>query len=214
MSHTTTDSDDRHPAWSVARTVGAGTVAVVAAVAIGLGLAACGAGDQGSDPSAGGLQPTGTATPRTPVTGVPVAGGPTGGPGAPTDGTGTGGDGAGGEGDGAEGGSEAGEPSGRPPRILYTEAIPYAREGLPGVDVLGHAYDDDGPDPQLQVERVEVGWGDGTTTRAELNSGNVFRAHHQYDSSYLGSTVTVHIVAHSHGGRTASEEIQVDLPEG
>lgn len=188
----------RHPIRRLAATA-------VATLAIGIGLSACG----GGDPSSAGAPGTGAATTAAPApaTGpTPAAPGGAGEPGGPgSSGAGSSGSGPGGDGPGQP-------PTGRPPRIMAPSVEPYLSEGELVADVLGHAYDDDGPDPQLRVARVEIQWGDGTTTAAELGGHGVFRDFHEYDPSYRGRTVTVRIVAYGHDGQATTETRAVPLP--
>jgi hypothetical protein len=184
----------------------AATAAISIAVATGLGLAACGAGDQQ-------VAPAGTPSTSAPATADPRAtGGATvepGDGGIPGNAGSASGSGASGGGDG-DGQPE--EPSDRPPRIVFPDVQAYLYEGELVAEVFGHAFDDDGPDPQLRVERVEIEWGDGTATTAQLEGHGAFRDYHEYASSYEGRRVTIRIVAYGHDGQTATETASVNLP--
>lgn len=206
MNHTTNHNGDspvgmravlRRQTWVAA-------AAAAIAVAVGIGLAACGAGDDELDATATPTTttPTGTTGPQASATGQATAGDPNGG-------SGSGGSGSGSSGSGSDGGGQSEEPSGPPPRIVFPDVVVY--DGELAAEAFGHAYDDDGPDPQLRVESVKIEWGDGTTTSAQLEGHGAFRDYHEYDSTYVGRTVTVRIVAYGHDGETASEAVTVQL---
>lgn len=182
--------------------------AAATTLAIGLGLSACGADDQPS---------SATGTPSASASGAaaPTIAGPTPGATGQPGGSGSGsGSGSGGDTGSGSGGDGPGQPpTGPPPRILRTTVEPYTLDGELVAEVIGHAYDDGGPDPQLRVARVEVQWGDGSTTAAQLGGNNVFRDLHAYDPSYRGRTVTVRIVAYGHAGRTTAESHTLPLPD-
>jgi len=203
----------RSPLVAVAVCIPVRTAAMAAAalaVVVAIGLAGCGAGDAQLDAAAEptASAPTPTADSADPATGQPP--GNTGGAGTGNSGSGNSGSGNSGAEDDGDG--QADEPKGRPPRITYPDVHAYVTGGELVAEAYGHAFDDDGPDPQLRVERVEVQWGDGTTTTSRLEGHGAFRDYHDYESSYEGRTVTVRIVAYGHDGQTASETVTVDLP--
>ena len=160
------------------------------------------AGALGTGPS-----PTSSASPS------PAAPAPTG---TPPSGSQSGNDSSSSGGDSGSGGGATSEPSpaptGAPPSMPHPDVQAYVLSGALVADAYGHAYDLDGPDPSLQVARVEIAWGDGTTSTATLTEGGAFRDHHTYDPSYAGQSVTVRMVAYGHDGQTTTESLTVTLP--
>lgn len=186
--------------------------ALAAAVAFGLGLAACDADDyERFDPTSGS---TGPATPSATSSANPDTPGDQGDQRDQDDRDG--GNGGAGSDDGDGGGSDGGPagPVDEPPYIrdLYQDAYVYGdNEGIEAT-IAGHAYDPDGPHEQGNTARVAIEWGDGTTTDAGLGGHGAFDAPHEYDISYAGQTVTVRVVAHGYDGQTATETVNLALP--
>src|SRR5690606_8331161 len=125
-----------------------------------------------------GGSPTASASPSASpaLTGTPPPGSESG-----TSGGGNGGDSGG---DSGSGGGATSEPSpaptGAPPSLSHPDVVVYNESGAPMADSYGHAYDLDGPDPSLRVAKVEIEWGDGTTSTATLTDGGAFQGHHAY----------------------------------
>lgn len=125
---------------------------------------------------------------------------------------GSGGGGGGGAGDQSGGNREpyirddlqvdTGYPSDEDPSKL----VPWAR-------IDGKALDDDSPDSQGRVSRVEVEWGDGTKSDAVLGGHGAFSAYHDYAASYAGQTVTIKATAYDDKGSTASKSVTTTLPK-
>jgi len=158
-----------------------------------------------------GGSPTASAPPSAPaLTGTPPSSSQSG-----TSGSGGSGTSGGDSGSGGGGGGATSEPSpaptGAPPSLSRPDVVTYTESGAPVADAYGHAYDVDGPDLSLRVAKVEIEWGDGTTSTAMLTDGGAFRGHHAYDPSYAGRSVTVRMVAFGHDGQTTAESVTVTL---